>query len=130
LRPGSRSFTTDACVPISSLAQCIEETVVDIERSGVLAPVFGHVGDGNFHCLLLVDPASQDEVRTAEELSKRLIQRAIRYDGTCSGEHGVGLHKVPYLEEEHGEATVAVMRRIKMALDPHNILNPGKVVPL
>lgn len=128
LRPGSRSFTTDACVPISSLAECITETIADIEASGLLAPVFGHVGDGNFHCLLLVDPAQGDEVQAAEELSHRLMRRAIRFEGTCTGEHGVGLHKVPYLEEEHGAATVEVMRRIKRALDPHNILNPGKVV--
>jgi D-lactate dehydrogenase (cytochrome) len=128
LRPGCRSFTTDACVPISNLAQCIEETVADIQATGIQAPVFGHVGDGNFHCLLLVDPADEQEVRAAEGLSHRLIRRAIRFDGTCTGEHGVGLHKVRYLEEEHGAATVEVMRRIKRALDPHNIFNPGKVV--
>lgn len=128
LRPGSRSFTTDACVPISMLSACLTDTVDDIEASGLLAPVFGHVGDGNFHCLLLVNPADPDEVRTAEMLSERLMRRAIRYDGTCSGEHGVGLHKIPYLEEELGAATVEVMRRIKRALDPHNILNPGKVI--
>lgn len=128
LRPGSRSFTTDACVPISALAECLVETVADIESTGLLAPVFGHVGDGNFHCLLLVDPDNAREVRTAEALSERLMRRAIRYDGTCSGEHGVGLHKIPYLEEEHGAAAVDVMRRIKRALDPHNILNPGKVI--
>lgn len=130
LRPGSRSFTTDACVPLSGLAQCIEETVQDIRGSGLLAPVFGHVGDGNFHCLLLVDPGDACEVRAAEGVSHRLVQRAIRYDGTCTGEHGVGLHKVPYLVEEHGAATVEIMRRIKRALDPDDILNPGKVVPL
>jgi D-lactate dehydrogenase (cytochrome) len=130
LRPGSRSFTTDACVPISQLADCLAETVEDIRQSGLTAPVFGHVGDGNFHCLLLVDPSRPDEVRTAEELSERLMRRALRHDGTCTGEHGVGLHKVPYLEEEHGAATVEVMRRIKRALDPHDILNPGKVVAL
>jgi D-lactate dehydrogenase (cytochrome) len=128
LRPGSRSFTTDACVPISALADCLTETVADIEASGLLAPVFGHVGDGNFHCLLLVNPDDPQEVRTAELLSQRLMRRAIRHDGTCSGEHGVGLHKIPYLEEELGAAAVEVMRRIKRALDPHNILNPGKVI--
>jgi D-lactate dehydrogenase (cytochrome) len=130
LRPGSRSFTTDACVPISRLAECLTETVEDIRSTGLTAPVFGHVGDGNFHCLLLVDPAQPDEVRTAEALSERLMRRAIRYEGTCTGEHGVGLHKVPYLVEEHGAATVDVMRRIKRALDPHDILNPGKVLSL
>lgn len=128
LRPGCRSFTTDACVPISNLAQCVTETVADIQAAGLLAPVFGHVGDGNFHCLMLVDPHNRDEVHAAEALSQRLMRRAINLDGTCTGEHGVGLHKMPYLEEEHGAATVEVMRRIKRALDPHNILNPGKVV--
>src|SRR6478735_972045 len=130
LRPGSRSFTTDACVPISALAACLAETVDDIATSGLIAPVFGHVGDGNFHCLLLVDPRNAGEVKTAEELSERLMRRALRYDGTCTGEHGVGLRKIDYLEEEHGPAAVEVMRRIKRALDPHNILNPGKVVRL
>lgn len=130
LRPGSRSLTTDACVPISRLADCIAETTADIQASGLLAPVFGHVGDGNFHCLLLVDPDNADEVKAAEELSHRLVHRAIRFDGTCTGEHGVGLHKMPYLEKEHGVATVDVMRRIKRALDPRNILNLGKVVHL
>ncbi len=130
LRPGCRSFTTDACVPISNLAQCMAETAADIQAAGILAPIFGHVGDGNFHCLLLVDPGNASEVRAAEELSHRLMRRAIHLDGTCTGEHGVGLHKVSYLEEEHGAATVEVMRRIKRALDPHNILNPGKVVHL
>lgn len=128
LRPGYRSFTTDACVPISNLAQCIEETVADIQSTGILAPVFGHVGDGNFHCLLLVDPSDKEQVATAEEISHRLMRRAIRLDGTCTGEHGVGLHKMRYLKEEHGGDTVEVMRQIKRALDPHNIFNPGKVV--
>lgn len=128
LRPGSRSFTTDACVPLSRLAACLAETVADIEGTGLLAPVFGHVGDGNFHCLLLVDPDKPQEVAAAEGVSARLARRAIAHDGTCSGEHGVGLHKVGYLEQEHGAETVEVMRRIKRALDPHNILNPGKVV--
>ena len=128
LKPGSRSFTTDACVPISRLAQCLTETVADIESTGLLTPVFGHVGDGNFHCLILVDPAKPQEVAIAEQLSHRLIQRAIAYDGTCTGEHGIGLHKIDYLEEEHGAQTVDIMRRIKIALDPKNILNPGKVI--
>jgi D-lactate dehydrogenase (cytochrome) len=130
LRPGSRSFTTDACVPISALATCLAETVDDIAASGLIAPVFGHVGDGNFHCLLLVDPRNADEVKVAEELSERLVRRALRHDGTCTGEHGVGLHKIGYLEEEHGAAGVEVMRKIKRALDPHNILNPEKVLRL
>jgi D-lactate dehydrogenase (cytochrome) len=128
LKPGCRCLTTDACVPLSSLADCLAETVADIESTGLLAPVFGHVGDGNFHCLLLVDPASDEEAAMAEGVSRRLMRRVIRYDGTCSGEHGVGLHKMDYLEEEHGPGTVDLMRRIKRALDPANILNPGKVV--
>jgi D-lactate dehydrogenase (cytochrome) len=128
LRPGCRSLTTDACVPISNLARCIEETVADIEAQGLMAPVFGHVGDGNFHCLMLIDPDNPEEVRKSEEVSHRLMQRAVAYDGTSTGEHGVGLHKIPYLQEEHGAAAVEVMRRIKQALDPNNILNPGKVV--
>jgi D-lactate dehydrogenase (cytochrome) len=128
LKPGSRCVTTDACVPLSALADCLSETVADIEASGLTAPVFGHVGDGNFHCLLLIDPARPEEAAAAEAFSQRLLRRAIRHDGTCSGEHGVGLHKMAYLEEEHGEATVEIMRRIKRVLDPHDILNPGKVV--
>jgi D-lactate dehydrogenase (cytochrome) len=127
LRPGSRSFTTDACVPLSALAECIAETVADIEASGLIAPVFGHVGDGNFHCLLLVDPADAKEVAIAQALSERLVHRAIGFDGTCTGEHGIGMGKTRYLEEEHGAPAVAVMRRIKQALDPLGILNPGKV---
>lgn len=130
LRPGCRSVTTDACVPISALAECLEETVGDITASGLLAPVFGHVGDGNFHCLLLVDPRNQRELQMAEELSERMVRRAIRLDGTCSGEHGVGLHKISYLQEEHGSAGVELMRKVKRALDPHDILNPGKVLHL
>jgi D-lactate dehydrogenase (cytochrome) len=128
LKPGCRCLTTDACVPLSALAECLAETVADIESTGLAAPVFGHVGDGNFHCLLLIDPARPDEAAMAEGVSRRLMQRVIRYDGTCSGEHGVGLHKMDYLEEEHGPGAVEVMRRIKRALDPDNVLNPGKVV--
>ena len=128
LRAGSRSFTTDACVPLSRLAGCMDETLADISQSGLMAPVFGHVGDGNFHCLLLVNPEDPREVAAAEGVSRRLMRRAIAADGTCSGEHGVGLHKMAYLEEEHGAAAVDVMRRIKQALDPLDILNPGKVV--
>jgi D-lactate dehydrogenase (cytochrome) len=95
-----------------------------------VAPVLGHVGDGNFHCLLLVDPTNAQEVQVAEALSERLVRRAIRFDGTCTGEHGVGLHKMSYLEEEHGTEGVSLMRKIKRALDPLNIFNPGKVVRL
>ena len=128
LRPGSRSYTTDACVPLSRLSECLSATLEDIAQTGLPTPVFGHVGDGNFHCLILVDPNSADEQQRAEGLSHRIIQRALSMDGTCTGEHGVGLHKMDYLLEEHGEDTLEVMRKIKRALDPHNILNPGKVV--
>jgi D-lactate dehydrogenase (cytochrome) len=128
LRPGSRSMTTDACVPLSALAGCVEETLEDIRSHGLLAPVFGHVGDGNFHCLVLVDPDSAEENAAAEAFSHRLVQRSLRHGGTSTGEHGVGLHKMRYLVEEHGIHAVALMRSIKHALDPHNILNPGKVV--
>jgi len=127
-KPGSRAITTDACVPISRLADCLMETLADVESTGLVTPLVGHVGDGNFHCLLLIDPNNPDEVAAAENLSRRLVRRAIRYDGTCSGEHGVGLHKMDYLDEEHGADAVDIMRRIKRALDPKNILNPGKVV--
>jgi D-lactate dehydrogenase (cytochrome) len=130
LRPGCRSVTTDACVPVSRLAECIEETRADLEQSGMTAPTFGHVGDGNFHCLILVDPDNAAEREQAEQLSQRLIRRAMGYGGTCTGEHGVGLHKIGYLTEEHGEGTVDIMRRIKQALDPLDILNPGKVLHL
>lgn len=130
LRPGCRSFTTDACVPLPSLAQCIAQTLDDVAASGLMAPVFGHVGDGNFHCLLLVDTSNPAEVQLAGEISARLVRRAIAMDGTCTGEHGIGLGKIGYLEEELGQSAVDVMRSIKRALDPHNILNPGKVVRL
>lgn len=127
LKAGSRSMTTDACVPLSALAGCIEETLEDIRVHGLLSPVFGHVGDGNFHCLVLVDPKLQAEVDAAEAFSHRLVQRALRHGGTSTGEHGVGLHKMAYLVEEHGAHTVALMRSIKQAFDPYNILNPGKI---
>jgi D-lactate dehydrogenase (cytochrome) len=128
LRPGCRSLTTDACVPISRLAECLEQTLEDIQRVGLLTPVFGHVGDGNFHCLILVDPNNKEEISRAEGLSHRLIERAISFEGTCTGEHGVGLHKINYLLQEHGAETLDIMRRVKVALDPRNILNPGKVI--
>lgn len=128
LRPGSRSLTTDACVPISRLAECVAETLEDVAQTGLPTPVFGHVGDGNFHCLVLLDPNDPEEVKAAEAFSHRIVERAIRYDGTCSGEHGVGLHKMRYLPAEFGDETVEIMRRIKRALDPLDILNPGKVV--
>ena len=129
LQPGARSLTTDVCVPISRLADCIGETMVDIEKSGVTAPLVGHVGDGNFHLLLLADPDKPDEIERAEAFSARLVERALAMEGTCTGEHGVGRGKRKYLEPEHGAAALCVMRAIKHALDPGDILNPGKILP-
>jgi len=128
LKPGSRSCTTDVCVPISRLAECISETIRDTEASSLPAPILGHVGDGNFHCAILVDPASPEEMAEAERLNQRIVERALRMDGTCTGEHGVGLHKMDFLLEEHGADAVELMARIKRAFDPLNILNPGKIV--
>ena len=126
LRPGCEAIITDVCVPISALAQCLEETRRDLDGSGLLAPLVGHVGDGNFHLLLLVDPADPEEIARARALHARLVTRAIALDGTCTGEHGVGVGKRDYLETELGGA-VDVMRAIKQALDPQNIMNPGKI---
>jgi D-lactate dehydrogenase (cytochrome) len=128
-RPGMTSFATDACVPISRLADCIMQTRRDVERSGLTAPILGHVGDGNFHLVVLFDPASPGERERAEALAKGVSMRAIGMGGTCTGEHGIGWHKLDVLAQEHGEA-VDSMRAIKRALDPDNIMNPGKTVPL
>ena len=128
LKPGSRSFTTDVCVPISRLAECIEETLRDIEQSFLPAPILGHVGDGNFHVAILADPADPREAQEAERLNQRVVQRALTMDGTCTGEHGVGLHKMAFLIEEHGDDAVDLMARIKRSFDPLNIMNPGKIV--
>jgi len=130
LKPGSRSCTTDVCVPISRLAECIGETIRDTEASSLPAPILGHVGDGNFHCAILVDPANPEEIEEAERLNRRIVERALRMDGTCTGEHGVGLHKIDFLLDEHGADAVELMARIKRAFDPLNILNPGKVLRL
>jgi D-lactate dehydrogenase (cytochrome) len=129
LRPGARGFTTDACVPISKLAECITATKRDIDDSGLIAPIVGHVGDGNFHLAILVDPDDPDELRRAVELNDRLVHRAIDLGGTCTGEHGVGYGKAPFLELEHGPAALEMMRAIKHALDPDNLFNPGKIIP-
>jgi D-lactate dehydrogenase (cytochrome) len=128
LRPGSRSLTTDVCVPISRLAECIAETARDIAGTSMPIPLLGHVGDGNFHLLILADPDSPAEIREAEEINRRLVRRAIAMDGTCTGEHGIGLGKMAFMREEHGEA-IEVMREIKRALDPHELMNPGKIIP-
>ena len=129
LRPGCRGITTDVCVPISKLAECVGATRADIDASGLLAPIVGHVGDGNFHTVILVDPNDDAEVERAEALNRRIVERALAVGGTCTGEHGVGLGKQAFLAVEHGEAAVDAMRLIKHALDPHNLLNPGKILP-
>ena len=126
---GKEAFATDACVPISRLADIILEAKADVLRSNLVAPIVGHVGDGNFHLSILFDPNDKEERARAEGLAKRTSLRAIEMGGTCTGEHGVGFHKLGALVAEHGEA-VEVMRAIKHALDPHNIMNPGKTVPL
>jgi D-lactate dehydrogenase (cytochrome) len=129
LRPGAHLVPTDVCVPISRLAECVVETQRDIAESRLLAPIVGHVGDGNFHLTLLIDRDNADEVARAYALSQRLVERALAMDGTCTGEHGVGQGKMKYLLAEHGPAALAAMRAIKQTLDPDNILNPGKIMP-
>ncbi len=126
-RPGCRSITTDVCVPISRLAECVAESVAEAKASGIPYFLVGHVGDGNFHFGYLIDPASADERERAEALNTRLVERALRMDGTCTGEHGVGLHKMAFLAQEAGPGAIAAMRAIKQALDPANIMNPGKI---
>lgn len=128
LDPGKRRLSTDICVPISRLAECIAETEDDIEKHGLIAPIVGHAGDGNFHVLILLDVDDPVSVEAAEAFVSRLNHRGIAMEGTCTGEHGIGQGKRPYLRDELGGA-VDVMRRIKMALDPQNILNPGKILP-
>jgi D-lactate dehydrogenase (cytochrome) len=128
LRPGARAFVTDACVPISRLAECIAATIEDTRTSPLWCPLLGHVGDGNFHCIILADPGVPAEMEQAERLNRRAMRRALALDGTCTGEHGVGMHKIALLDEEFGDAAVDLMRRLKRAWDPLNILNPGKVV--
>jgi len=129
LRPGSKGVATDVCVPISRLAECILETKKDIEETGLLAPLVGHVGDGNFHLTIMMDEDDKEEVVRVKNLSERLVMRALAMDGTCTGEHGIGYGKIPFLTAEHGEA-MSVMRAMKQALDPQNIMNPGKVINL
>jgi D-lactate dehydrogenase (cytochrome) len=127
MRPGCRGWTTDACVPISRLAECIVETKRDIAASSLVAALVGHVGDGNFHMIFPVNPEDAAQIVEAERLSDRLAERALAMGGTCSGEHGVGLGKKKFLAREHGEA-LDVMRAIKGTLDPLGIMNPGKLI--
>jgi D-lactate dehydrogenase (cytochrome) len=127
LKPGCKGWATDVCVPISRLAECISETKKDLATASIQAALVGHVGDGNFHLVYLVDPDNPEEIREASALNDRMVMRAIAMDGTCTGEHGVGYGKMDFLQAEHGDA-LAVMRQIKRAMDPDNILNPGKIV--
>lgn len=131
LRPGARGVITDACVPISRLAEVMSSTADDVQRSGVVGPIFGHAGDGNFHCILLArDDDPPEYVQRLHGIHARLVERSLAAGGTCTGEHGVGVGKKKYLDLEFGEEGVAVMRSIKRALDPNNLLNPGKVIDL
>ena len=127
LRPGAKAWPTDVCVPISRLAECIAETRADIAESGLLAPIVGHVGDGNFHIDMVLDPEDAEEVARARALNGRLVSRALAMEGTCTGEHGIGYGKMEELAAEHGDA-VDVMRGLKQTLDPLNLMNPGKIV--
>ena len=126
-RPGCRTVTTDTCVPISRLAECLLDTVTEVDASGLPYYIVGHVGDGNFHVAYLIDPNLPAERETAERLNLQLVQRALRLDGTCTGEHGIGLHKMDFLVSETGAGAVEMMRTVKRALDPKNIMNPGKI---
>jgi D-lactate dehydrogenase (cytochrome) len=130
LRPGTRPLATDVCVPISKLAEAVAGTQADIAEMNLVAPIVGHVGDGNFHVSLLIDMDDQAEIERAERFLERLAKRALALEGTCTGEHGVGQGKMKYLHEELGEPALAVMRSLKQAIDPHNIMNPGKIVAL
>jgi D-lactate dehydrogenase (cytochrome) len=127
LKPGSKGWATDVCVPISRLAECISETKKELIQSFVPSALVGHVGDGNFHLVFLIDPEKPDELAEASRLNDNMVKRALAMDGTCTGEHGVGWGKMDFLIAEHGEA-VSVMRLVKKALDPDNIMNPGKIV--
>jgi len=126
-RPGARAIVTDICVPISALAQAVEETHADIARSAISGPILGHMGDGNFHAILLIDPNNASEYRAAMQISDRMAERALALGGTCTGEHGIGMGKLKFMEQEHGLAW-EVMRGLKHQMDPLNILNPGKLL--
>ena len=127
LKPGCKGWATDVCVPISRLAECVLETKRDIEASNVMAPIVGHVGEGNFHLVYLLDPDDREDWKRAEALNERMVMRALAMGGTCTGEHGIGMGKMDFLVAEQGEA-ISLMRQIKKALDPENILNPGKIL--
>jgi len=130
LKPGSRAVSTDVCVPISRLAECITATAKEIEHASMPIPLFGHVGDGNFHLVILVDPKSQADLDEAKAINARLVKRALAMEGTCTGEHGIGMGKQASLQAELGDDAIALMRDIKKVFDPDNLMNPGKVVSL
>jgi D-lactate dehydrogenase (cytochrome) len=130
MKPGCRTVTTDTCVPISRLAESVTQASEAAEAAGLMHYIVGHVGDGNFHIAYLVDPTKPEERELAEQLNEKVVMRALALEGTCSGEHGVGLHKMGFLVEEAGADAIDMMRTIKRALDPKNILNPGKIFSL
>src|SRR2546421_332417 len=127
--PGSRAVSTDVCVPISRLAECVHETMEDVKNYIAPVPLLGHIGDGNFHLMLLVDPAKPEETETAKQFNQRLVERALRMEGTCTGEHGVGMGKMGSMRMELGEDVIDLMRDIKKVFDADNLMNPGKVIP-
>ena len=127
--PGKQAFSTDTCVAISRLVDCVKAAKDEVAKSGLVCMIVGHVGDGNFHVLITFDPNSADERQRAEVAADRIAHIAIGMGGTCTGEHGIGIHKLDALKAEHGEA-VDVMRTLKKALDPNNIMNPGKTIPM
>jgi D-lactate dehydrogenase (cytochrome) len=129
LRPGHKPWTTDVCVPISRFAECVLETRRDVEKTSLVAPLAGHAGDGNFHLVILIGPDDPSVLAEAKELNARLVKRALAMGGTCTGEHGVGIGKIKYLPDEHGPA-LEVMKTIKRALDPENLMNPGKMLDI
>lgn len=129
LQPGCKAITTDVCVPISKLAQCISKTRELLDKSYLINAILGHVGDGNFHVLIATDPNKPEDIAEAERLNKAIVEISLAMDGTCTGEHGIGIHKMPFLVQEHGQLSVDLMRSIKLTLDPNYILNPGKIFP-
>jgi D-lactate dehydrogenase (cytochrome) len=130
LKPGCKAVVTDVCVPISRLAECVTATEADLQASSLPCPIVGHVGDGNFHVIILIDPDKPEERDEAERINARVVERALAMGGTCTGEHGIGMHKKEFLRTEHGDDALDVMRAIKRALDPQNLLNPGKIFEL
>jgi D-lactate dehydrogenase (cytochrome) len=130
LKPGCKAVVTDVCVPISRLAECVTATEADLQASSLPCPIVGHVGDGNFHVIILIDPDKPEERAEAERINARIVERALAVGGTCTGEHGIGMHKKEFLRTEHGDDALDIMRAIKRALDPQNLLNPGKIFEL